>query len=225
MKVPVVGLDKGQGRRFGLRHNEVRLVKGLFYFIRKFLFSIFCRSGKVGHRISKVVTRTGDRGETGLANGSRVPKDSLRIVAIGDVDELNSIIGLVVSENEVTDMNAELQIVQNELFNLGGELALGKHALIDEERVIRLEEWICFRNEKLLPLREFILPGGSRTAALLHLARSVCRRAERSVVALGRTEDISPVLQRYLNRLSDLLFVYARLANQLEKRSDVFWKK
>ncbi len=181
----------------------------------------------MGNRISGVMTRTGDKGETGLANGSRVRKDSLRINALGDVDELNSVIGLVVSENVSRDISAELVLIQNELFNLGAGLAMatGQDASVDERQIERIEQKILSGNRTLPPLKEFILPGGARSAALLHFARCVCRRAERSVVALSGEEGISPLWIRYLNRLSDLFFVFGRLANQSANRSDVFWKR
>ncbi len=177
------------------------------------------------NRITKVVTKTGDLGETCLADGSCVWKDSLRINAIGNVDELNSVIGLVVSCKVSDEIDAELLWIQNELFNLGSELAVSGKRLIGEKQVEHVEDQIRFYNNRLPSLREFILPGGSKGAALLHVARSVCRRAERSVVALAKEEEISPILVQYLNRLSDLFFVYARQANRLVNRSDIFWQK
>lgn len=177
------------------------------------------------NRISRVVTRTGDQGKTGLADGSRVSKDSARIDAIGQVDELNSVIGLVISEAVTEKMKEELQSIQNDLFNMGGELAIVKTSLMMEDKVLAIDELVENYNNELPPLREFILPGGTKTAALFHLARSVCRRAERSLVSLGKQESISPVLYQYLNRLSDLFFVYARVANKMAGQSDIFWKK
>ncbi len=177
------------------------------------------------NRISRVVTRSGDQGQTGLADGSRVSKDSARIDAIGQVDELNSVIGLVISEAVTEKMKEELQSIQNELFNMGGELAIVKTSLMMEDKVLAIDELVENYNNELPPLREFILPGGTKTAALFHLARSVCRRAERSLVSLGKQESISPVLYQYLNRLSDLFFVYARVANKMAGQSDIFWKK
>lgn len=177
------------------------------------------------NRISRVVTRTGDQGQTGLADGSRVTKDSARIDAIGQVDELNSVIGLVISEAVTEKMKEELQSIQNELFNMGGELAIVKTSLMMEDKVLAIDELVENYNNELPSLREFILPGGTKTAALFHLARSVCRRAERSLVSLGKQESISPVLYQYLNRLSDLFFVYARVANKMAGQSDIFWKK
>lgn len=177
------------------------------------------------NRISRVVTRSGDRGTTGLADGSRVSKDNIRVDAIGQVDELNSVIGLVISEGLPEKMRQELQTIQNELFNIGGELAVVKTSLMTKEKVLVLEKVVEEYNRKLPPLRDFILPGGTKTAALCHLARSVCRRAERTIVALGKQEDISPVLYQYLNRLSDLFFIVARVANKMADQSDIFWKK
>lgn len=177
------------------------------------------------NRISRVVTRSGDQGTTGLADGSRVSKDSARIDAIGQVDELNSVIGLVISEGLPEKMRQELQAIQNELFNIGGELAVVKTSLMTEDKVVVLEKLVEKYNDKLPPLRDFILPGGTKTAALCHLARSVCRRAERAIVVLGKQGDVSPVLYQYLNRLSDLFFIVARVANQMADQSDIFWKK
>lgn len=196
----------------------------LLYLLRfiHFFYKVFV---KVKNRISRVVTRSGDQGQTGLADGSRVSKDSARIDAIGQVDELNSVIGLVISEGLPEKMRQELQAIQNELFNIGGELAVVKTSLITEEKLVVVEKLAEEYNQELPPLRDFILPGGTKTAALCHLARSVCRRAERAVVALGKQENISPVLYQYLNRLSDLLFIVARVANKMANESDIFWKK
>ncbi len=182
---------------------------------------------KMADRISDVVTRAGDTGKTGLADGSRVSKGSSRINAIGDVDELNSVIGVVVSETVFKDIHTDLIPIQNELFSVGAELAgaAPESFFLDEKHVERIERRIRSVNDGLSPLKEFILPGGSRCAALLHLARSVCRRAERSVVVLSGEDEISPVLIKYLNRLSDFFFVYARLANQLANRPDIYWEK
>src|SRR6266403_1995878 len=152
----------------------------------------------MGHRLSKITTRTGDAGETGLGDGSRVPKDSPRVRALGEI--------------------------QHDLFDLGGELSIPGHALLGDAHVARLEERLEAWNAGLPPLKEFILPGGTRAAALAHLARTVCRRAERSVVALGNKDKISAPARRYLNRLSDLLFVAARILNRHAGRSDVQWR-
>ncbi len=175
-------------------------------------------------RLSKITTRTGDAGETGLGDGARVPKDSARIHALGDIDELNSALGLVLAEDLPEAVRAVLLEAQHDLFDLGGELSIPGHAMLREEQVRRLEEALEAWNADLAPLKEFILPGGSRAAAAAHLARTVCRRAERSVVALGRAEQVSEHARRYLNRLSDLLFVAGRVLNRHAGRGDVPWR-
>jgi cob(I)alamin adenosyltransferase len=178
----------------------------------------------MGHRLSKITTRTGDAGETGLGNGTRVGKDTARITALGDVDELNSAIGLVLAEDLPAELRAAFEQVQHDLFDLGGELSIPGHALLAETQVQALEAALGEWNAGLAPLKEFILPGGSRAAAAAHLARTVCRRAERSLVALGRQEPVGETARRYLNRLSDLLFVAARMANRAAGRGDVQWR-
>jgi cob(I)alamin adenosyltransferase len=178
----------------------------------------------VGHRLSKITTRTGDAGETGLGDGARVAKDSARIAALGDIDELNSAIGVVLAEDVPADVRAVLEAVQHDLFDLGGELSIPGHVLLTEKQVKDLETALEGWNGVLPPLKEFILPGGSRAAAAAHLARTVCRRAERSVVALGRREPVGDLARRYLNRLSDLLFVAGRHLNRAAGSSDVQWK-
>jgi cob(I)alamin adenosyltransferase len=178
----------------------------------------------MGHRLSKITTRTGDAGETGLGDGSRVPKDSPRVRALGDIDELNSAIGVLLAEELPPELRDVLGEVQHDLFDLGGELSIPGHALLGEAHVARLEARLEAWNAGLPPLKEFILPGGTRAAAGAHLARTVCRRAERGVVALGRTDKISAHARRYLNRLSDLLFVAARILNRHAGRSDVQWR-
>lgn len=182
----------------------------------------------MGKRVSRVVTGTGDTGETSLADGTRIGKDSLETDALGNIDELNSLVGLIVAESTLEKLNGELVTIQNELFDLGAGLALvktGRGSFIDEEQIRHMENLISLANDELLPLEEFVLPGGSRLAALFHLARSVCRRAERSVVALGRKEKIPATAIQYLNRLSDLFFVYARLANLSVGQQEIYWKK
>lgn len=179
-------------------------------------------------RITHVVTRTGDTGETSLANGTRVRKDSPEIDALGNIDELNSLLGLVITEDVPKRMQEELVVIQNRLFSLGAELfpvKKGFSPFIDTEQIRHIEKLIMLANEELKPLEEFILPGGSRLAALFHLARSVCRRAERSVVTLSRKEKVPSLAIQYLNRLSDLFFVYARLANKLANQQEIYWKK
>lgn len=179
----------------------------------------------MGHRLSRIYTRTGDAGETGLGDGSRVPKDDARIEALGCVDELNSHVGLVLTEALADDVRACLEQVQHDLFDLGGELSIPGHALLHEERVLALEQALDRYNATLPPLKEFILPGGTRAAALAHLARTVCRRAERSLVRLQREQAASGASLRYLNRLSDLLFVLARTFNSAAGVPDVLWRR
>ena len=182
----------------------------------------------------KIYTKTGDGGETGLFGGGRTPKDSPRVAAYGDVDELNAVLGLAraLAPEELAD--ALLQTVQRDLFTIGAELATPdpdkarkalsrSGAAIGDSNIAALEEAIDTHESRLEPLKNFILPGGTPKAAALHLGRTVCRRAERAVVALARHEQISPAILRYLNRLSDLLFVLARAANALAGRPDVKW--
>jgi cob(I)alamin adenosyltransferase len=178
----------------------------------------------MGHRLSKITTRTGDAGETGLGDGARVAKDSARVAALGDIDELNSAIGLVLAEEVPADVKTVLEAVQHDLFDLGGEVSIPGHILLTERQVQDLERALERWNEALPPLKEFILPGGSRAAAAAHLARTVCRRAERTLVALGRREPVGDLARRYLNRLSDLLFVAGRSLNRAAGGGDVQWK-
>lgn len=178
----------------------------------------------MGHRLSRITTRTGDAGETGLGDGARSGKDSPRIQLLGDVDELNSCLGLVLAEKLPKDIRTALLRVQQDLFDLGGEVCIPGHSMITEAQVTRLEGLTRQHNAKLKPLKEFILPGGTRAAAAAHLARTVCRRAERSLVALGRKEAVGERARQYLNRLSDLLFVLGRALNRAAKRGDVLWQ-
>jgi cob(I)alamin adenosyltransferase len=178
----------------------------------------------MGHRLSKITTRTGDSGETGLGDGARVAKDSARIAALGDVDELNSAIGLILAEEIPAPVRAVLEQVQHDLFDLGGELSIPGHSLLTDDQVQELETALEQWNAGLPPLKEFILPGGSRAAAAAHLARTICRRAERALVALGRGEPVGDAARRYLNRLSDLLFVAGRSLNRAAGGNDVQWK-
>ena len=179
----------------------------------------------VGNRLSKIYTRTGDDGSTGLGDGSRVQKDSLRVTAYGTVDELNSTIGMVLASEGVNDAVCEtLTQVQHELFDLGGELCIPGMAMIDDADVDRLETVLDGFNEPLPPLKDFILPGGGMAAATCHLARTVCRRAERDVVALSHVEDVRPQASRYLNRLSDLLFVLCRVLARASGHGEVLWQ-
>lgn len=179
----------------------------------------------MGHRLSKIVTRTGDAGTTGLGDGSRVAKDAARIDAIGAVDELNSSIGVLLAEPLPDDVAACLVDVQHDLFDLGGELSIPGYEAVREDHVMRLEERVEHFNATLAPLKEFVLPGGTRAAALAHVARTVCRRAERAIVHLGHSDAVSEPARRYVNRLSDLLFVIARAINQRAGRADVMWQK
>jgi cob(I)alamin adenosyltransferase len=179
----------------------------------------------MGHRLSRIVTRTGDAGTTGLGDGSRVPKDAARIEAIGAVDELNSTLGVLLAETLPDSVRETFVDVQHDLFDLGGELSIPGHAAVGDAHVDRLEDAVERFNADLAPLKEFILPGGSRAAALAHVARTVCRRAERAVVHLAASETVSGPARRYLNRLSDLLFVVARVLNRAEGRADVLWRK
>jgi len=179
----------------------------------------------MGHRLSKIYTRTGDAGTTGLADGSRVAKDSPRIAALGDLDELNSIVGLLLTEELPEDIRTLLTGIQHDLFDLGGEMAIPGSALLNEKSVGELEAAIDRYNAALGPLKEFILPGGMRAAAVAHLARAVCRRAERRLVAVAAAEPISETGRKYVNRLSDLLFVLGRSLNRSAGRGDVLWQK
>lgn len=179
----------------------------------------------MGHRLSKITTRTGDGGETGLADGSRVAKDSARSAALGEVDELNSVLGVLLAEALPDEVRAALLEVQHDLFDLGGELALPGQALLADAHVRRLERLTERFNAELAPLKEFILPGGARPAALAHLARTVCRRAERALVALARTDAVTAPARVYLNRLSDLLFVLGRTLNRAAGGNDVQWRR
>src|SRR3954467_1463066 len=178
----------------------------------------------MAHRLSKITTRTGDRGETGLGDGSRVPKSSPRVRALGDVDELNSALGLVIAEEPPADVAEALAQIQHDLFDLGGEVSIPGHSMLREAQIERLEARIEEGNGELAPLKEFILPGGTRAAAAAHLARAICRRAERSVVELSETEKVSDAALRYLNRLSDLLFIAGRRSNRAAGRGDVQWR-
>jgi cob(I)alamin adenosyltransferase len=179
----------------------------------------------MGNRLSKIYTRTGDDGTTGLGDGSRVPKDSPRVEAYGTVDELNSSLGVLLA---LPDLPAAvircLTEVQHELFDMGGELCIPGHTAIQAPQITRLEEELDAFNDALPPLKEFILPGGGAAAAACHLARTVARRAERRVWTLARAEPVSPEVVQYLNRLSDLLFVIARVLARHERGTEVLWR-
>lgn len=178
----------------------------------------------MGNRLSKIYTRTGDDGTTGLGDGSRVNKDSLRVDAMGDVDELNSVIGLMITEGVPYILQEQLTQIQHDLFNLGGEICIPGYVILQTERIEDLEEAIDTLNDDLEPLKEFILPGGAKAAAYCHLARTVCRRAERKLIELHRTEKVTEISLQYLNRLSDLLFVMCRMINKEAGVADVLWK-
>ena len=175
------------------------------------------------NRLSSIVTRTGDAGTTGLGDGSRVGKDSLRIDTIGEVDELNSSLGLLLTEALPAHLRSMLVQVQNELFDLGGELCMPGREVINETHITALEKFAGELNASLSPLREFILPGGIKAAALAHLSRAICRRAERSLIRLHKTEPVSESVRQYINRLSDLFFILARFLNHAAEQPDVIW--
>jgi cob(I)alamin adenosyltransferase len=178
----------------------------------------------MGNRLSKIYTRTGDDGSTGLGDGTRVAKDSPRVDAYGTVDELNSALGIVLAQ-ELPDAVREMLVeIQHELFDLGGELCIPGMAMVGDADVTRLEQRLDSLNDELPPLKDFILPGGGAAAAHCHLARTICRRAERCVVELARDESVRPEAIRYLNRLSDLLFVIARVLARASGHGEVLWR-
>jgi cob(I)alamin adenosyltransferase len=177
----------------------------------------------MGNRLSKIYTRTGDNGSTGLGDGSRVAKDHARVAAYGTVDELNSAIGLVLAAELPAAVESCLTRTQNELFDVGSELCMPGTTLIPDAYVSQLEADLDGFNADLPPLKDFILPGGSESAARCHLARTICRRAERHVVSLDRMESVNEITLRYLNRLSDLLFVVARVLARGEGSQEVIW--
>jgi cob(I)alamin adenosyltransferase len=180
----------------------------------------------MGHRLTRIYTRTGDDGTTGLANGERVAKHDRRIEACGDVDETNCALGMLLAATTLPQaVRATLTRIQHELFEVGGELALPGYAGIDTAAIERLEQELDLYNSDLPPLEDFVLPGGGPAAAACHLARAVCRRAERSVWRLADAAALNPELPRYLNRLSDLLFVLARVLARSESGSEVLWQR
>lgn len=178
----------------------------------------------MGNRLSKIYTRTGDAGTTGLGDGTRVAKDSARVEAYGTIDEANSAIGVVLASEMPEDVRGLLTRVQHQLFDLGGELCIPGHAAITDADIAALEDALDGFNDPLPPLREFILPGGGEAAARCHLARTIVRRAERATVALARDEAVRPEAVRYLNRLSDLLFVLARVLARASGHGEVLWQ-
>jgi cob(I)alamin adenosyltransferase len=182
----------------------------------------------MGQRLTQIATRTGDDGTTGLGDGTRVPKDHLRVQAMGDVDELNSSLGVLLAEPLPVDVRELLVRVQHELFNLGGELSIPGFALLKAEAVAGLDDALARHNAQLPRLQEFILPAGTRSAALAHVSRTVARRAERALVALAAHESVNEAPRQYLNRLSDLMFVLARVLNRANLDGlggdDVYWR-
>jgi len=178
----------------------------------------------MGNRLSKIATRTGDDGTTSAGNGRRVRKDDAHIIALGDIDELNAQLGLLLCEPLPDDMRAALMAIQHALFDLGGELCQPGCALMTQTSVAQLDQWLAHWNATMPPLREFVLPGGTRAAAQAHVCRTVCRRAERALVALGADASPENIPCRYLNRLSDLLFVFARALNRAANEGEVLWQ-
>jgi cob(I)alamin adenosyltransferase len=178
----------------------------------------------MGQRLTQIATRTGDEGTTGLGNNQRVSKNSLRVHAMGDVDELNSHIGLLLCEKMPEDVRDLLVEVQHQLFNLGGELSIPGFELLRAEAVLVLDQALETYNAKLPKLEEFILPAGNRAAAQAHICRTVARRAERATVALGNEEALNDAPRQYLNRISDLMFVLSRVLNRMDGGIDVYWK-
>ena len=179
----------------------------------------------MGHRLSKIYTRTGDSGTTGLGDGSRVDKDCLRVEVYGTVDELNSAIGLVLSYSLPATVRDCFIRIQHDLFDIGGELCIPGHTIIEKTHVERLEKYLDQANKDLPPLKEFILPNGNPATATCHLARTICRRAERRLVELRHSESVNPHVLAYLNRLSDLLFVIARVMGRTAGIEETYWKR
>jgi cob(I)alamin adenosyltransferase len=182
------------------------------------------RNITMGNRLTQIATRTGDDGTTGLGDNRRVSKNSLRVHAMGEVDELNSHIGVLLCEEMSASLRALLVEVQHQLFNLGGELSIPGFELLKTDALLLLDNALTEYNEELPKLQEFILPAGSRAASLAHVCRTVARRAERAVVALGAEEALNPTPRQYLNRLSDLMFVLSRVLNRMNGGDDVYWK-
>ena len=178
----------------------------------------------MGHRLSKIYTRTGDQGTTGLADGSRVDKDSARVEAMGAIDELNSQVGVILAHEVPEPLREHLIDVQHLLFDIGGELAIPGATTLSAKHVERIEQVLDELNADLPPLKEFILPGGGSAGVAAHVARSVCRRAERRLLSLSRSEEVNPESRKYVNRLSDLLFVIARVLARGQE-GEVFWQR
>lgn len=179
----------------------------------------------MGNRLSKIATRTGDDGSTGLGDGSRIRKSALRVQAMGDIDETNSAIGVLLAEPIPHAMRLRLTRIQNHLFDLGGEICIPGHSALTPQHVLFLDEALAEENAALPPLKEFILPGGTRAASLCQLARAICRRAERSLVELVGAETVSALALQYVNRLSDLLFVEARVLNRTDGHAEPQWRR
>ena len=182
----------------------------------------------MGHRLSAIATRTGDAGTTGLGDGSRVSKSDARVAAMGDVDELNSAVGLLLAfgvQGDAVDADDLLAHVQQDLLDLGGELSIPGYTLLKAERVAALDAWLAKANGTLPRLQEFIRPGGTLAAAQAHVCRTVCRRAERAVVELAETQAVSNTVRQYLNRLSDLMFVLARALNRVGGGTEHQWDR
>lgn len=179
----------------------------------------------MGHRLTKIYTKTGDDGSTGLGDGTRVPKDDIRVEAYGTVDELNSLIGLILSENPSLELIKLLETIQHHLFDLGGELCIPGYTMITEQHVSFLEAELDKLNATLPPLKDFILPNGNKITVCSHIARTVCRRAERRIFTLHQHTPCNPQTLKYINRLSDFLFVLARYTNQSHPGKDTQWRK
>lgn len=181
----------------------------------------------MGHRLSAIATRTGDGGTTGLGDGTRVRKSDPRVAAMGDVDELNSAVGLLLAFGLPPEMQADADLidVQQDLLDLGGELSIPGYTLLKPERVAALDDWLKSLNSNLPRLQEFVRPGGSIPAAQAHMCRTICRRAERSVIALGEMHSVTETARQYLNRLSDLMFVMARVLNQHAGQAESMWNR
>jgi cob(I)alamin adenosyltransferase len=179
----------------------------------------------MGHRLSKIYTRTGDAGTTGLGDGSRIAKDAARVAAMGEVDELNTVLGMLLCEPLPADISSSVLEIQHDLFDLGGELSIPGSTLLSADAIPRLEAFVDQHNETLPPLKEFILPGGNRAGAVCQLARAVCRRAERGIVTAAETGEVSGAVLQYINRLSDLLFVLARVLARADGGREVMWDR
>lgn len=179
----------------------------------------------MGNRLSRIYTRTGDNGTTGLGDGSRVEKDSVRVEAYGTVDELNSAVGMILAHELPEAVKGCLNDIQHDLFDLGGEFSIPGYTAIEEDYISRLETTLDKLNEDLPYLKEFILPAGGKATSTCHLARTICRRAERRAITLSKTETINPFAVKYLNRLSDLLFVIARILARYENGTEVLWQR